>query len=158
MLNMLIWACSFILLSYSKKKKKKKKKKIFIILVHKFKVCTSWWNYIYIPYFCNFSVFVVVIFHISCLISAQVCENLGFLFADYTIICVCVVKFEKIQCNGSYCYCWWVYRHLYPLWVWCGLNTTVATSGAGTSNSSGAPEFTPDFVVGFVLLYLLLSV
>ena len=104
---------------------------IFIIL----------WNNIYIPYFCNFSVFVVVIFQIICRISWQICGKPFFSFAEY--ICLYVVKFEKIQSNGSCCYCWWVYLHLIPSWVWYGLNTTVATGGAGTSSPSGAPEFTP---------------
>ena len=130
---------------------------IFIVLVHRFEVCTSLWNCIYIPYFCNFSVFVVVIFQIICHISAQICENL-FFFISWVYLSLCV-KFEKIQSNGcKCCYCWWVYRHLCPSWVWCELNTTVATIGAGTSNPSDTSEFTPYFVVWYVLFDLLLSV
>jgi hypothetical protein len=33
-----------------------------------------------------------------------------------------------------------------------------ATIGAGTTNPYGAPEFTPGFLIGFVLLDLMFSV
>ena len=62
---------------------------IFIIL----------WNNIYIPYICNFSVFVVVIFQIFVVFLRKHVENLFFSFAEY--ICLCVGEFQKIQSNGS---------------------------------------------------------
>ena len=38
--------------------------------------------------------------------------------------------------------------------IFCANLKTGATSGAGTAYPSGAPEFTPRFLVGFVLLDL----
>ena len=54
-------------------------------------------------------------------------------------------------CLNVYYTCKWG-THVYNLLSYIkNINTTGATSGAGTPNPSGAPEFTPRFLVGFVL-------
>ena len=65
------------------------------------------------------------------------------LFTMLAIVFVSLLHFEpldKIYTFGGYLFSLMTYH-----WVCNYSNTTGATSGAGTDNTSGAPEFTPVF-------------
>ena len=76
-----------------------------------------------------------------------------FKFGCYYVLSIDTRSMGFMYVNGFEFVCPIFHLDFYNL-VCNAINTAGVTSGAGTANPSGAPEFTPRFLVGIVLLDL----